>query len=89
MKEIKALPMSFRERFIGLPNPAGPSGGLYAPSTIGAPQYTHGVNYTEFKKSKEEKDLLKEIKIQHKKDLLKCYGKSNTNRKMNPSQSNI
>lgn len=58
-------PMSFRERFIGLSNPI--KGGLYAPSTIGAPMYVYPVDYSVFKKTKEEKLDLKVAKATYEK----------------------
>lgn len=75
--------ITFRERFYGLPNPH--SGGLYAPLTVGAAKYIHPVDYKVFKKSLEEKVNLAVIKAIHKKELLKAYGKGNTNRKINVS----
>jgi len=74
--------ISFRERFIGLPNPS--TRGLYAPLTLGAPEFLHPVNYKEFKKSKDEKQATNDIKSDHKRRLIEAYGKGNTNRKMNP-----
>lgn len=76
---------TFRERFVGLPNPIG--GGLYAPSTLPAPKYSHQADYRLFKKTLVEKVEVAAIKAQHKRELIKQYGKGNTNRKMNPSAS--
>jgi len=76
------ITFSFRERFFGLPNTK--AGGLYAPLTIGSPQILNGIDRSTFKKSKDEKELIRIIKAQHKDELIKSYGKGNTNRKMNP-----
>lgn len=73
---------SFRERFIGLPNPH--TKGLYAPLTVGAPLFLNPVDYNIFKKSKEEKEIVADIRKQHKRDLIKSYGVGKTNRHMNP-----
>lgn len=64
------IPISFRERFYGLPNPIG---GYFAPSTIGAPKYTHSVDYGVFEKTKEEKKEAKFIKHWHKEKLREAY----------------
>lgn len=64
------IPISLRERFLGLPNPLG---GNFAPSTLGAAQYTHPVDYKEFKHDKNQKLEKKIMKTLHKKELLKAY----------------
>lgn len=74
---------TFKERFVGLPNPI--AGGLYAPSTIPAPKYSHQTDYRMFKKTLAEKVEVATIRAQHKRELIKCYGKGNTNRRMNPT----
>lgn len=79
------MAFTFRERFIGTSNPIG--GGLYAPLTIGSPEMTHPVDYSVFKKTKQEKLDVQLIKSQHKKDLLKAYGKGNIGRKLNVTTS--
>jgi hypothetical protein len=74
---------SFRERFIGLPNPA--SGGLYAPVTLPAPRQSHQADYKVFKKTLEEKVEAMAVRAQHKRELIACFGAGNTNRRMNPT----
>lgn len=76
---------TFRERFVGTPNPI--SGGLYAPMTLPAPVFSHQTDYRLFKKTLAEKAEVSAIKAQHKRELIKQYGKGNTNRKINPSES--
>lgn len=71
---------SYKERFVG-----GQKGGNnYAPMTIGSPEYTTQVDYSVFKKDNLEKVKLAVTKAEHKRQLIKSYGKGNTNRKMNP-----
>lgn len=62
--------ISFRDRFLGLPNPIG---GTYAPSTIGSPKFVNPVDYSIFKKTKEEKKEAKIIKNWHKEKLREAY----------------
>lgn len=76
------MAFSFRERFIGTPNP---NGGLYAPLTIGTSKMTQPVDYKAFKKTKEEKLDVQVIKARHKQLLLKTYGKGKIGRKLNIS----
>lgn len=64
------IPISFRERFFGLPNPLG---GNFAPSTVGAPELTHPVDYSIFKKTKDEKKETKIVKNWHKEKLREAY----------------
>lgn len=79
------MAFSFRERFIGLPNPH--SNGLYAPLTLGCPAFTNYVDYKVFKKNLEERVRTAEIKAAHKRDLIRAYGKGNTKGKMNVSSA--
>lgn len=71
---------SYKERFFG----SQKGGSNYAPMTIGSPEYISQVDYKVFKKEDSEKLQLAVIKAQHKRELIKSYGKGNTNRKMNP-----
>lgn len=64
------IPISYRERFHGLPNPLG---GLFAASTIGSPEYVQNIDYKLFKHSKDEKLEKKIVKSMHKRDLMKAY----------------
>lgn len=61
--------MTFKERF----HITSSGDRVYAPSTIGAPQYTNAIDYKIFKKTPEQKLELKVIKGNHKKELLKEY----------------
>ena len=79
------MEFSYRERFIGLPNPI--TGGLYAPLTLGYSKYIHTVDYKVFKKSREEKSETSLIKAKHKHDLLQAYGKGNIGKKLNVTSS--
>lgn len=76
--------ISFRERFLGVPNPIG---GSFAPSTIGAPEFTHSADYKIFQKTKDEKLEAKIIKDLHRKKLKEAYP-NGVGKKLNiPSQS--
>jgi hypothetical protein len=72
---------SHRERFFALQK----GGSNYAPLTLGAPAHTMDVDYSTFKKDAREKVELAAIKAQHKRELIKSYGKGNTRNRMNPS----
>ncbi len=71
--------MSFRDRFIGL----GTGNHQFAPSTIGAPEYTSQVDYSTFKKSLKEKVETENIKKKHKRDMIKYYGKGKVGKRLN------
>lgn len=77
------MAFTFRERFIGTSNSI--NGGLYAPLTLGAPQYTNSVDYKIFKKDKEEKLKTQIAKAKHKQLMLKTYGKGNIGKRLNAS----
>lgn len=58
--------MTYRERFFSYDGKA--------PSTIGTPGLLHTIDRTCFKKSDAEKAIAKDIKNDHKKELVKAYG---------------
>lgn len=70
--------ITFKERFFVTSNGRT----FWAPSTIGAPQFLHSVDYSAFKKSRDEKLFAKITKSEHRKELRKFYGKE-CKRKLN------
>ena len=74
-------PMSFKERFLGLGN----GNQQFAPSTLGAPQYTTQVDYSTFKKSLKERVETENIKKKHKREMVKYYGKGKVGKRLNIS----
>lgn len=64
------IPISFRDRFLGLPNPLG---GNYAPSTLGSPRFLNPVDYKVFEKSELEKKEAKIVKAMHKEKLKEAF----------------
>ena len=55
------MSFTFRERFIGVHDSY--SNALYAPLTLGAPIFLNPVNYSVFKKSKEEKEAIIKVDL--------------------------
>ena len=73
--------ITIKERFSGLSN----GHQHYAPLSLGVPQYTEQVDYTVFKKTLKEKIKTENIKRNHKREMVRFYGKGKIGRNLNIS----